>query len=260
VVVPLESRGIKLAVNLGDGTLLDLRRLGKSQNEGLNSFQLLAPVIELFITKFGTTIGGADQPVAEFGIVKLNWRKAVDPMDIELEEVVEEDAQRGLIDIGHDMVDGNVERVCATTEFGHNGRDQWELVEAEVGVRVIRHGHIVSLLVSTRVVAEVDDGSIANGGGGVNRLHEPALFLVSMESHPERTMPVDSLFESFPHSLEVDRDIRLRGDGVALVGIPPRSTETFHRRIDGGGFPRPGVVILELERKTKTTEIKLLNS
>ena len=45
----------------------------------------------------------------------------VDAVDGELEEVVEEDTQRGLIN--HDVVDSGVGCVCATVELEHDRGD-----------------------------------------------------------------------------------------------------------------------------------------
>jgi hypothetical protein len=86
--------------------------------------------------------------------VELNRRKAVDTVDIELEEVVEEDVKRSLV--GHAMMDSDV--VC--------------------------------FLVSIGLVAEVDDRSVADVGRGVDGLpfsssqwkvvpKEPCLLMVS---------------------------------------------------------------------------------
>jgi len=63
VIVPLESGGVNLVLDLANGALLDLRRRGEGQNEWLYTIQLLAPVLQLLVTKFGSAVCGADQPV-----------------------------------------------------------------------------------------------------------------------------------------------------------------------------------------------------
>ena len=61
---------IDLSFDLGDRALFNLGRLGEGQDEGLDALQLLAPVLDLPIAKFGATIGSSDQPVTEIGAVE----------------------------------------------------------------------------------------------------------------------------------------------------------------------------------------------
>ena len=60
-----------MSFDLGDRALLYLGRLGEGQNEWLDTLQLPNPIFDLFIAKLCTTIGGADQPATEIGVVKL---------------------------------------------------------------------------------------------------------------------------------------------------------------------------------------------
>jgi hypothetical protein len=77
----------------------------------------------------------ADRPVTEVGITKLNRWETVDAVKVELEEVIEEDIQWGLV--GHVVVDGDVEGICIATEFEHGGGDEEELIKTEVCVHVV---------------------------------------------------------------------------------------------------------------------------
>ena len=98
--------------------------------------------------------------------MELDRRETVDAVDVELEEVIEEDPQRGFI--SHNVVDGNVERVCASTELEHDGGNKREFVEAEVGVHVVCQRHVVGLLVSVGLLTEVGDRGVVNVDRGIN--------------------------------------------------------------------------------------------
>ena len=75
-------RADDLALDLGDETLLNFRWLGEDQDEWLDAIQLLAPVLELLVTKLGAAIGGADEPVAEIGIMELDrWKMSTPWME-----------------------------------------------------------------------------------------------------------------------------------------------------------------------------------
>lgn len=62
---------IGVSFDLGDRALLYLARFGEDQNEWPDTPRLLNPILGLLIAKLYTTIGGADQPAAEIGVVKL---------------------------------------------------------------------------------------------------------------------------------------------------------------------------------------------
>jgi len=168
-------------------------------------------------------------------------------VDVELEQLIEEDAKRGLV--GHNVVDGDVERVRFATQVVRDGGDEWELSEIEFGVHVIGHRHVVRLLICVGLLAEVDDsGGVVDVGRGMNSLREFSLLLIPMESGPERTVAVDSLLQSLAHPFEIDRNLRADANEVSLMGIPLGSTETLRGRINDSDIPRPGVIVLALSQ------------
>lgn len=128
----------------------------------------------------------------------MDWWETVNAVGVDLEGVTE-DAQRGFID--HDTVDSNVECVCATTKLEHDAGNGGEFVEAGVGVRDVRQRHVIGLLVSVRLIAEVHDGGVANADQGMQKL---ALLFFPVEYYPERTVMLNSLLEGPGHLQQLD--------------------------------------------------------
>ena len=246
VIVPLERLGMNVTLDLGDRALLNLGRLGEGQDERLDALQLLAPVLDLLIAKLGPTIGSADQPVTEIRVVELDWRKTVDPMDVELEQLVEEDTEGCLI--GHDVMNDDVEGVSFATQPVHDGGDEREFVETEIGVHVVSNRHVVRLLIRVGLLAEIDDRGVMDVNRRVDGLHEFTLPLVPVESGPEGTMTVDSLLEGFGHPLEINGDLRVDANEVALVSIPLSSTKALHSGIYYSNVPPSGIFVLALSK------------
>ena len=59
---------------------------------------------------------------------------------------------------------------CAAAEIENDGGNQWKLVETEFEVHIVCQRHLVGLLISARLVAEVEDGSVMDIYWGVNHL------------------------------------------------------------------------------------------
>lgn len=152
------------------------------------------------------------------------------------------------------MVNSNVERVCAAAEVENDGGNERELVEAEIGVHIVRQRHVVGPLVSVRLVAEVNGRSVVDVGRGVNSLHKLALLLIPMEGCPEGSVTIDSLLEGLGHPIEVNGGLGIHGDEIAFMGVPLSSTEALHRLVDDDDVSSLGVVMLKLERMSKITK------
>ena len=105
--------------------------------------------------KFSTTIGGAEQPVTEIGVVKLNQWKTINTVNVRLKQLVKEDTKGYLISCN--MVDSDVESITFAVQLVHDREDEGEFVEAEVGAHIFCYWYAVCLLVRVRLLVGIED-------------------------------------------------------------------------------------------------------
>ena len=81
----------------------------------------------------------------------------------------------------------------------------------------------------------------------MNRLQEFALSLIPVERGSEGAVAIDGLLEGPGHPFEIDGDLGVQTDEVALMRVPLSGTEAFHRLVNDCNVSSPRIVELELK-------------